>query len=141
MNDVINQASENASALEAFVRDHTIIAAIIVATVCSWALTAAIKGWISTGPRKALAVRTIDCAIAGVLAAIMLHDQFAWHILTGVCLLIGSGSPFAYWILSELVCWKWPGLRKYLALRELAPDPTPADETGDDTRIPKDPPT
>ena len=42
---------------------------------------------------------------------------------------IGGSSPVAYFLLSELLCWKWPNLRAYLSLRELAPDTDTNDQT------------
>ena len=120
MDPNITKANEYASAFEAFLTAHPIVIAIVTAIVCSWTLTAALKPWFPSGPKRARNLRTADCLIAAAIAAIMLHGLFTWQLLFGLCLLIGSGSPFAYWIVSELLCWKWPQLRKYLALRELA---------------------
>lgn len=126
--DQISWLDGTATAAAALIHAHPILTAILVATVCSWTLTAAIKGWIPAGPRRALKVRTLDCVIAFVIAVFLLSGLVPWKLLLGVSLLIGSGSPFAYWGASELLCWKWPQLRKYLALSELAPAlPDPPD--------------
>jgi hypothetical protein len=71
---------------------------------------------------------TIDAGIAAAVAALVFHDQFAWPIVVLVCLLVGAGSPFAYRLLALALCWWKPGLRKYLALPELADPEPPTDE-------------
>lgn len=118
MTEEIGKANEYASFFEAFIANHPFVTAILVATLVSWAVTAAFKV-----PLRALlpdawqdwCIRTFDCAVAGAVAWYMWpgeHDA-VW------ALLVGTGSPVVYWALSGFLVWKWPGLQKYLTLREL----------------------
>jgi hypothetical protein len=126
--DQISFLNAWASAAAAFAHDYPTITVMVIATICSWTLTAAIRGWIPHRPRRALIVRTLDCAIAFGLALFMLWGLLPPRVLVGVSLLIGSGSPTIYWLLSSALCWKWPGLKKWLSLRELGPDPEPSND-------------
>jgi hypothetical protein len=147
MNESESVARANAfvTALEAFAVAHPFITAWAAAWVLSWLVT-----WTFKKPIRALlpdewdawGVRAFDVHVAGVAAFVLLkllHIPVAWLVVAAG--IIGFSSPIGYFLLSAAACWKWPGLRRYLTLRELAPDPAPAEDTGDDVRIPKDPPT
>lgn len=127
MNDQLDKTNAYASWFESFLHDHPISSAFAIAFVASWVLTAFVKPWLSKGPNFARTVRSIDCVIAAAIASLLLHGQFGWRWITGLSLLIGGSSPFVYWLLAAGACWKWPGLRRYLSLRELAPESSPDD--------------
>lgn len=120
MNEEFTKANETASQIEAFVHAHPVIALIIGVITCSWMLLSVIKGWLAPGPGRRRKLVTIDFAIAAVLGAMILHDQFPWHYLVLISLLCGGGSLVAYRVLAGGLCWFKPGLSKYLALPELA---------------------
>jgi hypothetical protein len=145
MNETESVARANAfvTAIEAFAVAHPFITASAAAWVLSWLVT-----WTLRQPIRALmpndwdawGVRAFDVLVAGAAAFVLLkllQIPIAWLIVAAA--IVGFSSPLGYFLLSAAICWKWPGLRKYLTLRELAPDP-PTDDTGDDTRIPVDPP-
>lgn len=125
-----NKVNEYASWFTAFLHDQPIVVALLLAAVISWTLTAAAKPWVADGPKKKRNLRTLDVCIAALVSAILLFGHVDWRLLIGLSLFIGGGSPFGYFLFSEAMCWKWPSLRKYLSLRELAPDPDPTDQAG-----------
>lgn len=124
----LDKVNAGASFFEAFLHDHPIVCAFAIALLASWVLTAFVKPWLSKGPNFARNVRTIDCILAAAIAALLLHGLFGWRWIVGLSLLIGGSSPFAYWAAAGALCWKWPGLTKYLSLRELAPEEDPERE-------------
>lgn len=115
---------DNVTFAEAFLHDFPILSAILIAMLASWALTAAVKPWWPPlRPRKRLELRLFDVVVAGVLFTIAAWDSLSWKVLLSVALLVGAGSPFGYYGVTELLCWKWPSLRRFLSLKELcAPD-------------------
>jgi hypothetical protein len=133
--DELDKINLGANFIEAFLRDHPIVAALLLAAVVSWTLTAAVKPWVEDGPTKARKLRTFDVVVAGVVGAVMLWGHVDLRLLVGLSLFIGGGSPFGYFMFTEALCWKWPKLRRFLSLRELAPE-----SVGDDASSDADPP-
>jgi hypothetical protein len=133
----IEKASGIATALTAFAHAHPLITIVIVAIVVSWMATSIFKHIL----RRMLpddiqddVIRLFDCAVAGVFAFWMWPGDpahLAWRVAAAI--FAAGGSPLAYFLLAEAACWKWPGLRKFLTLRELTVKPDPETETGDDT--------
>ena len=122
----LDKVSAGATWFEAFMHDHPVVFAILVATIASWVVTAALNYWLESGPKKKRNLRTIDCLIAGALVAIMLSGHVDWRVLIGLSLLVGGASPFAYFAFSESVSKFFPSMRPYLSLRELAEEPKAA---------------
>lgn len=131
----LEKLNQGANFFEAFLRDHPVVAALLLAAVISWSLTAVLKPWIPNGPSKARTLRTFDVLAAGIVGALMLWGHVEWRLLVGLSLFIGGGSPFGYFLASEALCWKWPKLRRFISLRELSPEPE-----GDEASSDADPP-
>jgi hypothetical protein len=137
MNEQLDRISQGANFIESFLRDHPIVAALLLAAAISWSLTAAIKPWVADGKNKKRNLRTFDVVVAAIVGAVMLWGHVDWRLNVGLSLFIGGGSPFGYFMFTEALCWKWPSLRRYLSLRELAPEP---DSVGDESSADADPP-
>lgn len=132
MNEQISTVGDYVSTFEAFIPAHPTTVSIALAFIISWGLTAAVaslmRALFPDNIERAV-IRLFDIVVATIVAVFTWPgDRAVWWALA-----IGVSSPFGYLALSELLCWWKPGLKKYLSLRELAPD-EPA--TGDDTRIP-----
>lgn len=137
MNDHVEEANALAAGIEAFITLHPIVFAWIVATIGSWVLTSLSRLWVAKGPNRKRNLQTLDVAIAASLAALMMFGHADWRVLLGVSLTIGGLSPFAYFGFSELLCWKWPQLRKYLSLREFT-TPASDDSSSDHEQLTED---
>lgn len=117
----VTKANEFATAFETFLTAHPVVTCIALAWVVSWVITITARPFL-TFVRDELerhVVRLFDVLIATAAAALMWPGD---HIVVWA-LAIGGSSPIAYLLLSEALCWKWPGLRKYLSLREFTTEP------------------
>lgn len=131
MNEQIGKVDEYAGFFEAFIANHPFVTAILVAIVCSWTLTLAVKPVAPAGAWKGRGLRLFDMAVAfGICARMWPGDH--WLLWA---LLVGSSSPVVYWLLTGLFGWKWPAAKRFFTLRELAPD-----SVGDDASSDADPP-
>jgi hypothetical protein len=104
----------------------------VLAWVVSWVLTVAfrpiLRHVLPDGIERHV-IRLFDVVVAFLVVLDMWpHDHAHWWAAG-----IGGASPFAYFALSEALCWKWPNLRRFLSLRELAIEPVSEDR-------PKEPP-
>ncbi len=132
MNEQVTKANEYASAFEAFITAHPVITCIALAWVVSWVLTITFRPVIRAifpDNVERHFVRVFDVLIAGLVAFDMWPNDHALWWAAG----IGGTSPVAYLALSDLLCWKWPGLRKHLSLREFAGDSESEDKPQDPT--------
>ncbi len=118
----LTNASEHLNFLEEFIKKYPILSAFIFPIVASWLLTAFVKPWFPKGPHRARNIRTFDGLVAAALAVWLLHELFGWNWVVTLAIIIGPGSPTVYWVLAGLVCWKWPKAKRFLTLRELAPE-------------------
>lgn len=112
-------AHKYASEFEKFIVTYPLVTCIALAWVVSWVLTVTARPFLKAIFPDHLErhfIRVFDVAIAFLVVWDMWPGTFAHWWALG----IGGASPFAYFALSEVLCWKWPGLRKYLSLRELA---------------------
>ena len=126
----VAQANEYASAFEAFIVAHPVVTCIALAWVVSWVVTVTARPFLKAVLPDHIerhVIRLFDVVIATFAVFEMWpNDHALWWALG-----IGGSSPIAYFALSELLCWKWPTLRKYLSLRELEPESTPVYPSGD----------
>jgi hypothetical protein len=116
----LDKATAAANWFEAFIQ-HASVMSILLALVGSWCATAAFKM-----PIRALiapawqgwTIRMFDVVVAlAICAATWPNDwRFVWAFV------IGFASPIVYFLLAALACWKFPALKPYLSLRELASD-------------------
>lgn len=126
---VIGSANTWAGAFTQFVNSHPMAVAVILAFVISWGLTAALASILRALLPDAIersVIRIVDILIAFIVAL------FNWPTEPAIwwALAIGVSSPFGYALVTWVICWKWPTLKPYLSLRELAePDVHPTSTT------------
>lgn len=128
----LDKATAAATWFESFIQ-HASVMSIVLSLLGSWFATAFFKipiRWWSEPARHAFYIRAVDIAVAFALCLITWPNEwgFVWAFV------IGFGSPVIYWLLASAVCWKFPKLKPFLSLRELASDDSPV--TGDDTHVP-----
>lgn len=128
MNEQLGRADEYANFVEAFIHNHPLVTAILVAILCSWSATIIFKLVLVrplVPPRFHVSlIFLFDVLVAGFIVVKMWpgDHKFIW------ALLVGTSSPTAYAIAAGVLCWWRPGLRKFLQLREFTPAPDPTDE-------------
>jgi hypothetical protein len=125
--------SEAATWFEAFILAHPVVTCILLAWVVSWVLTVAFRPvlrYLLPDGIERHVIRLFDVVIAFFVVLDMWPHDFAHWWAAG----IGGASPFAYFVFSELICWKLPAARRALSLRELAePSETPNEPPKDTT--------
>lgn len=131
--ETVERANAFVTALETFAVAHPFVTAWGAAWVLSWLATAFFKKPIralAPDAWDAWAVRAFDVLAAGVTSALLLmllHLPLAWLVVAAS--IIGLSSPLGYFVLSAAACWKWPALRRFLTLGELAPETDPSEDT------------
>lgn len=116
----LDKATAAANWFEAFIR-HASVMSILLALIGSWCATAAFKK-----PIRALipvewqswSIRTFEVLVAMAIVARTWPNS--WRL--DWAFVIGFASPVIYFLLASLLCWKFPSLKPYLSLRELASD-------------------
>ena len=132
----LDKANSVANFITTFVHEQPFPSTIFIALVLSWCVTGFAKLWMSASTtRRRAKLWTIDIATATAIAALMLVGLFGWRWIIALALLIGFGSPFAYYITTGLIGWKWPAAKRFFTLRELAPE-----SVGDESSSDADPP-
>ena len=120
MNEHLDQATAAATWFEAFIQ-HASVMSILLAILGSWAATALFKiplRILFAGRWSVFVIRLFDAGVAFAICAATWPNDWRWVW----AFVVGVGSPGVYWLLAALLCWKWPSLKPYVALRELASD-------------------
>lgn len=115
------QANEFASWFESFIVTYPVTTCIVLAWVVSWVVTVAFRPFLKRllpDDLERHAIRLFDVMIAFLVVWDMWPGEYAHWWALG----IGGLSPFAYFAFSELLCWQFPRMRRFLSLRELAPE-------------------
>lgn len=119
---ILDQVNGAASWFETFIQAHPVVTCWALAWVVSWVVTIAFRPvlqYLLPDQVERHVVRLFDCVVAFFVVFDMWPHDFAHWWAMG----IGFASPFGYFAFSELLCWKWPGLRPRLSLRDFHDDP------------------
>lgn len=132
MNEQLDAATRAATWFEAFIQNASAVS-ILLALAGSWAIALWLrfpfrqmipKVWI------AWSVYTVEVVAAfGICYGTWPNPEpLAWAIT------VGGASPLLFLAFALLLAWKFPALKPYLFLSQIAAANAP--ETGDETRVP-----